>query len=257
MPRRCLSNQLHSLCHKEPAEGEGFCDECKVDKIYALPFNEIRRYVPLLSIASNKGVSTHEVIERETCKTRQELLPGPIIFRFKAAEEKLESLAERIELAASSLSSLGVLCVTWRGRGHWSSRDISGNHSSNRAVFEKLEQAKQQSLVSNVLVYVNAGLQIGDPLVSDLQVQIRLLLCPISDAMAKIAPTGNLGPQARLVLTLIKEKRFEQAKFWIDGALRQKRKREQLTGEQESAGDECPLPPLDFSEERTLFSKRG
>jgi len=32
---------------------------------------------------------------------------------------------------------------------------------------------------------------------------------------------------------------------------------EQLTGEQESAGDECPLPPLDFSEERTLFSKRG
>jgi len=83
------------------------------------------------------GVSTHEVIERETCKTRQELLPGPIIFRFKAAEEKLESLAERIELAASSLSSLGVLCVTWRGRGHWSSRDISGNHSEHACLTQK------------------------------------------------------------------------------------------------------------------------
>jgi len=156
--------------------------------------------------------------EDEVFVSRECPMGGSIILRFTTTDEKALARSEALDRAAGALSSASVRHVAWREGNEWKARSV-GRRQSPRRILDKVEQAKCASSISNVIVYLDIDLEIDDPRVKDVEGQVRLLLCPVSDELEKLAPNGILGPQIRFILTLIKEKRIAEAKFWIDGAL--------------------------------------
>jgi len=142
---------------------------------------------------------------------------------FTVSTEKLLDISQRDWLGGlrNALSHEDVRHVTWRIGDNWSMHNVGGGKGPDPAVLKEFKRVKGLCPRSNLLVYTGLKVPVGHPAVKQSEQEVKQMLCPrstLSSGLQKLAPTGSLGPQTRLVLALL-QGQINDAKYWVDGAL--------------------------------------